>query len=91
MFSTTTQKRSNAIMKILRIILQLASIGFGAYVLWSQNFTLMPYVMLTLGMFMLVAGFERIQNDRKEFWGYMFVLSSLFILFVSAQAFLVSA
>ncbi len=76
-------------MKILRLILQLAAIGFGAYVLWAQNFTLIPYVMLMLGMFMLVAGFEKIQSDRKEFWGYMFVLISLFIFFVSAQGFIV--
>lgn len=38
---------------------------------------------------MLVAGFEKIQSDRKEFWGYMFVLISLFIFFVSAQGFIV--
>lgn len=76
-------------MKILRIILQLAALGLSAYVLWAQNFTLIPYVMLMLGMFMLVAGFEKIQSDRKEFWGYMFVLISLFIFFVSAQGFIV--
>ncbi len=78
-------------MKILRIILQLAALGFSAYVLWTQNFTLMPYVMLMLGMFMLVAGFEKIQSNRKECWGYMFVLASLFIFFVSAQGFIVNA
>jgi len=47
--------------------------------------------MLTLGMLMLIAGFERIQNDRKEFWGYMFVITSLFLFFVSAQGFIVNA
>lgn len=66
-------------------------IVFAAYVLFIEDFTLMPYVMLTLGIFMLVAGFEKIQKDRKEFWGYMFVLVSLFILFVSAQGFIVNA
>lgn len=66
-------------------------IVFAAYVLSAQNFTLMPYVMLTMGIFMLVAGFEKIQKDRKEFWGYMFVIVSLFILFVSAQGFIVNA
>lgn len=66
-------------------------IVFAAYVLFIEDFTLMPYVMLTMGIFMLVAGFEKIQKDRKEFWGYMFVLVSLFILFVSAQGFIVNA
>lgn len=66
-------------------------IVFAAYVLFIEDFTLMPYVMLTMGIFILVAGFEKIQKDRKEFWGYMFVLVSLFILFVSAQGFIVNA
>jgi len=47
--------------------------------------------MLTLGILMLIAGFERIQKDRKEFWGYMFVIVSLFLFFVSAQGFIVNA
>ena len=32
----------------------------------------------TLGILMLAAGFERIQKDKKEFFGYMFVVISLF-------------
>nr|WP_255473011.1 DUF3953 domain-containing protein [Planomicrobium sp. CPCC 101079] len=47
--------------------------------------------MLTLGILLLVAGFKKIQKDRKEFWGYMFVLISLFIFFVSAQGFIITA
>jgi len=77
--------------KMIRIILQVVGVGFAAYVLWSQDFTLMPYLMLILGVLMLAAGFERIQKDRKEFWGYMFVVISLFIFFVSAQGFIVNA
>ncbi|MBD8014230.1 DUF3953 domain-containing protein [Planococcus sp. Sa1BUA13] len=74
-------------LKISRIIFQIVGVGLAAYVLWSQNFELMPYVMLTLGILMLAAGFERIQKDKKEFFGYMFVVISLFIFFVSAQGF----
>ena len=73
------------------MILNVIVVVFAAYVLLNQNFTLLPYVTLTLGIFMLVAGFEKIQKDRKEFWGYMFVLISLFIFFVSAQGFIVNA
>ncbi|WP_281258863.1 DUF3953 domain-containing protein [Planomicrobium soli] len=47
--------------------------------------------MLTLGIFMLVAGFEKIQKDRKEFWGYTFVIISLFIFFVSIQGLIMNA
>ncbi|RAZ69586.1 hypothetical protein DP119_02705 [Planococcus maitriensis] len=78
-------------MKIIRIILNVIVIVFAAYVLFIEDFTLMPYVMLTMGIFMLVAGFEKIQKDRKEFWGYMFVIVSIFIFFVSAQGFIVNA
>lgn len=51
----------------------------------------MPYLMLVMGILMLISGFEKIQRDRKEFWGYMFVVISLFIFFVSAQGFAVYA
>ena len=78
-------------MKIISIILNIIVIVFAAYVLFIEDFTLMPYVMLTMGIFILVAGFEKIQKDRKEFWGYMFVIVSLFIFFVSAQGFIVNA
>ena len=51
----------------------------------------MPYLMLIMGILMLLAGFERIRKDKKEFWGYMFVVISLFFFFVSAQGFVVNA
>ncbi|TWT00222.1 DUF3953 domain-containing protein [Planomicrobium sp. CPCC 101079] len=78
-------------LKIIIIILNIIVVVFAAYVLEIQNFTLLPYVMLTLGILLLVAGFKKIQKDRKEFWGYMFVLISLFIFFVSAQGFIITA
>ncbi|MDN7243895.1 DUF3953 domain-containing protein [Planococcus sp. N017] len=44
-----------------------------------------------MGIFMLVVGFEKIQKNRKEFWGYMFILISLFIFFVSVQGLIMNA
>lgn len=74
---------------MIRIILNVIVVVIAVYVLLKQNFTLLPYVMLTVGILVLVAGIEKIQKDRKEFSGYMFVLTSLFIFFISAQAVIV--
>nr|WP_258567583.1 DUF3953 domain-containing protein [Paenibacillus anseongense] len=43
--------------------------------------------MLTLAIFMLVTGLVEHQRNRKGFWGYLSILVSLFILFVSLQGF----
>lgn len=77
-------------LKIIRIVLQLSVIGIGSYALLTQNMVLTPLVMLLMGMFMLVAGFGRIEKNQKEFWGYAFVVISLFIFAVSWQGFFLS-
>nr|WP_255349290.1 DUF3953 domain-containing protein [Paenisporosarcina sp. HGH0030] len=46
--------------------------------------------MLFLGAFMLVTGLFELQKDRKRFEGYMFIIVSLFIFFVSIQGFLLN-
>ncbi|MDE4086714.1 hypothetical protein PO902_16835 [Planococcus maritimus] len=78
-------------LKIIRIILQLSVIGAGGYTLFTENLVLTPLVMLLTGLFMLVAGFERIEKNQKEFWGYAFVVISLFLLTVSWQSFFLTA
>lgn len=78
-------------LKIIRIILQFSVIGAGGYSLFTENLVLTPLVMLLAGLFMLVAGFERIEKNQKEFWGYAFVAISLFLLTVSWQSFFLMA
>ncbi|TWT09270.1 DUF3953 domain-containing protein [Planomicrobium sp. CPCC 101079] len=75
-------------VKVIRITLQFVVIIFSLYVLAAQNFTMLPFVMLALGALMLVAGFEKIQKERKEFDGYVFIAVSLFIFFVAVQGYL---
>lgn len=77
-------------MKILRIILVIIVIALSIYILISRNFELMPFMMLFLGAFMLLTGLAELQKDRKGFVGYMSIIVSLFIFFVSAQGFLLN-
>lgn len=77
-------------MKIIRIILGIIVIALSSYSLISRNFELMPFMMLFLGAFMLVSGLSELQKDRKRFEGYMCIIVSLFIFFVSIQGFLLN-
>ncbi|WMX58669.1 MULTISPECIES: DUF3953 domain-containing protein [unclassified Peribacillus] len=48
----------------------------------------MPYCMFFLGTLILEIGLAELQKDRKGFVGYMSIVISLFVLFVSIQDFL---
>lgn len=77
-------------MKITRIIFAIIVIALSSYSLISRDFELMPIVILFLGAFMLVTGLSELQKDRKRFEGYMFIIVSLFIFFVSIQGLLLN-
>ncbi|MEY8752974.1 DUF3953 domain-containing protein [Peribacillus frigoritolerans] len=77
-------------MKIVRVTLAIIVIALSAYQLITGNFELMPYSMLFLGATMLVTGLVELQKDRKRFWGYMSIVISLFLFFVSIQGFLIN-
>ncbi|MES1042838.1 DUF3953 domain-containing protein [Peribacillus simplex] len=77
-------------MKIVRVTLAIIVIALSAYQLITGNFELMPYSMLFLGATMLVTGLVELQKDRKRFWGYMSIVVSLFLFFVSIQGFLIN-
>jgi asparagine N-glycosylation enzyme membrane subunit Stt3 len=74
-------------LKIIRIVLQISVIAMAGYALISSEMGWMPLVMLLAGLFMLVAGFEQIEKNQKEFWGYAYVVIALFIFAVSWQGF----
>ncbi|MGG0654953.1 DUF3953 domain-containing protein [Rummeliibacillus pycnus] len=77
-------------MKIIRVLLGIIVIAFSSYGLISENFELMPFMMLFLGAFMLATGLVELQKDRKRFEGYMCIIVSLFIFFVSIKGFLLN-
>lgn len=75
-------------MNIARLIFAIIAIALSSYSLISRDFVLMPIVMFFLGAYMLVTGLSELQKDRKRFEGYMFIIVSLFIFFVSIQGLL---
>ncbi|MET1180795.1 MULTISPECIES: DUF3953 domain-containing protein [Bacillales] len=75
---------------MVRIILAIIVLALSAYQLITENFELMPYSMLFLGALMLVTGLAELQKDRKGFWGYMSMVVSAFLFFVSIQGFLLN-
>jgi hypothetical protein len=77
-------------LKIVRVTLAIIVIALSEYQLITGNFVLMPYSMLFLGATMLVTGLVELQKDRKRFWGYMSIVISLFLFFVSIQGFLIN-
>ncbi|QED46279.1 DUF3953 domain-containing protein [Cytobacillus dafuensis] len=76
-------------LKILRIIFSLSTVALSAFSLITQNYNLTPYVMFLLGVTMLMTGIIELQKDKKGFPGYLCIIVSLFIFFVSIQGFLV--
>ena len=74
-------------LKILRIILSIITIGLSGFSLITQNFEYTPYLMLSLGATMLVIGLIELQKNRKEFWGYMGIVVPLFVFYVAIKGF----
>ncbi|MFP7226430.1 DUF3953 domain-containing protein [Priestia filamentosa] len=50
----------------------------------------MPYSIFLLGVMILVTGLLELKRDKKEFWGYVCIILSLFAVYVSVQGFLLN-
>jgi len=59
--------------------------GLSVFSLITKNFEYIPYLMLSLGATMLVAGLIELQKSSKEFWGYFSIVASLFVFYVAIQ------
>ncbi|KRF08078.1 hypothetical protein ASG89_16735 [Paenibacillus sp. Soil766] len=77
-------------LKISKVILAVVIIGLSLYSTVTQNFELMPYLMLCLSVFSLVVGLIELQKARKGYIGYIFMIASVCIMFTSIQGFLIS-
>ncbi|MGG3556364.1 hypothetical protein ABES23_06875 [Peribacillus frigoritolerans] len=76
-------------MKIVRIILAIIVLALSAYLLITENFEFMPYLILISGAIMLVRALAELHKERKGgFFGCVVV--SLFLFFVSIQGFLMN-
>jgi hypothetical protein len=77
-------------LKGLRVFLSVIVVILSGYSLLTQSFKLMPYSMLLLSALILVTGFIELQKNKKEFWGYLCIVVSLFALSGSIQGFLLN-
>ncbi|KYG32935.1 DUF3953 domain-containing protein [Priestia endophytica] len=77
-------------LKRLRIFLSVIVLILSVYSLITQSFKLMPYSMFLLGAMILVTGLMELKKDKKEFWGYVCIIVSLFAVYVSIQGFLLN-
>ena len=77
-------------LKLLKAILSATIIVLSVYALISQNFMFMPYSMFLLGALMLTTGLTELQKERKRTVGYLLLILSLFIFFVTVQDLIVN-
>jgi Protein of unknown function (DUF3953) len=77
-------------LKRLRIFLSVIVLVLSGYSLITQNFKLVPYFMFLLGAMILVTGLIELKRDKKEFWGYVCIIASLFAVYISVQGFLLN-
>ncbi|WP_308017484.1 YczI family protein [Alkalihalobacillus deserti] len=59
------------------------------YGLITKNYGLQPYTMLFAGLLMLIVGLIEFKKERKEY-GYLSIIVSIFLFFVSFQGFLLN-
>ena len=72
---------------MVRGILTIVVIVLSSYSLITET-ELIYYCLFFLGALIFVTGFSELQKDRKGFWGYMNIVVSLFLFFVSVKGFL---
>ena len=68
-----------------RIILSIITLGLSVYIFITENYDFSPYQLLLLGSIMLLVGLGELQKDRKNFWGYVNIIGSSFVFFVSIK------
>ena len=72
-------------LKTLKIILSIIAMGLSVFSIITNNSEYIPYLMLSLGATMLVAGFIELQKNSKGFGGYFSIVASLFVVYVAIQ------
>ena len=75
-------------LKTLRIVFAIITLVLASYGLITGNSGVVsPYMMLFMGAMLLVMGISEIKNERKQI-GFISIIVSLFIFYVSIQGFL---
>ncbi|MBP1971072.1 hypothetical protein J2Z83_003209 [Virgibacillus natechei] len=77
-------------LKTLKIVFALITLVLAGYGLTTGNsIVVLPYMMLFMGALLLVMGISEIKNERKQI-GFMSIIVSLFVFYVSIQGFLLN-
>jgi len=82
-------QRSDLLLRILRFVFAMLGVTFAAYGLITNDFQFQSYMMLFLGLMFLVMSIEEFSEERKAY-GWLFLATSLFVLFVAGKGFLLS-
>lgn len=73
-------------LKIINFTLAIVVITLSGYSLITKDFTLMPYTMFALGLFMLSLGISEFRKKQKTN-AIVIIFASTFIFFVSIYTF----
>lgn len=73
-------------LKKSRIILSVILIGFAAYVLITNNFEFITYMLLVMGVLGLLTGVAELQEKRKTS-AVISILAGAFVFFVAIYIF----
>ncbi|WP_377890055.1 hypothetical protein [Alkalihalobacillus sp. R86527] len=68
--------RGGSLIKVLRIVLSAVTVGLSVFVLVTDRFELMPYLMFGLGTVMFVTGIAEWKGNRKENAAMLMVTSA---------------
>lgn len=74
-------------LKIVRIFLSIVVFVLAGFMLLTQNFEYMSYLMLLLGVSILLTGVIELKKDKYAFTGYLSIFAALFVFYVSIQGF----
>ncbi|WP_143469683.1 YczI family protein [Lentibacillus sediminis] len=74
-------------LNIIRIITAVIAGSLAIYALITGNHHVMPYMMFFMGVMLLAMGLSEIKKERRRM-GFLSIIVSLFVFYVSVQGFL---
>ncbi|QBP39745.1 DUF3953 domain-containing protein [Paenisporosarcina antarctica] len=77
-------------MIISRIIVLILILTLSSYSLITENYVLIPYMILSLGVLVMITGLVELQKNKKSILSYFSIIASFFIFFVFIRGLIVS-
>ncbi|WP_198510257.1 DUF3953 domain-containing protein [Bacillus solitudinis] len=76
-------------LKIIRLLLQIVVLILASYSLLTKNFEFLPLTMFFVASLSFIVGLIELQR-KKKINGYLMIIVSLFVFFVSIQGFILN-